>query len=148
MRLALFASCLALTACSGVAWNTRVADTPGARRAMADSVVPGTTTETALIARWGQPVQKIRDGGQTSYVYRNMRNPRGSFPFPDYGDSQNFVIVTFQYGLATGVTTTETAGCRATFTPRPPNYTFDNPTEVRLAAPCDQAKATACEVPK
>ena len=103
---------------------------------MAYSVIPGTTNETSLITRWGQPVQKVRDGAQVEYIYRNMWNPAGSFPLPNYGDSQNYVIVTFQYGLAVGVRTSDEIDCRGTFAPRPPNYTFDNPTEVRLVGSC------------
>ncbi len=96
-----------------------MADHPQVRASMLDSVVPGKTTERALVSRWGNPTQKIREGGQVSYVYRNMKNPPG-YRFPQFGNSDAFVVVDFQYGLAIQAYSSETQGCRATFAPRPP----------------------------
>ena len=127
---------LCLSACSGLALDTRVADTPAARAAMAGSVVPGTTTETDLIGRWGRPVQKLRRGAQTEYVYRALFDPEAGIVNPWFGDSGRYVIVTFQYGLATGVRVSDEIDCRATFPPRPPGYLLDNPTQVRLVGDC------------
>jgi hypothetical protein len=120
---------LLLSGCGGVAWNTTVADAPSSRWAMLASVVPGQTTEKRFVAQWGNPTQKIREGAQVSYVYRNMGNPRG-YPAPQFGDSAHFVVVMFQYGLAIGGYSSDTQGCRATFPPRPPGPNFDNPTTV------------------
>ncbi|MEM9031776.1 MAG: hypothetical protein AAGB18_03945 [Pseudomonadota bacterium] len=124
-----------LVACSGVAWNTEVATTEAARTAMALSVVPGRTTETGFTTRWGNPTQKIREGGQTEFVYRDMTNLPGWY-YPQFGDSHNYVIVTFQYGLAAAVRTSDGIDCRGTFPPRPPNYLADNPATVRLVGAC------------
>ena len=101
---------------------------------MADFVVPGHTTETELTTRWGNPVQKVRRGAQTEFIYRDMRN--SSFALAQFGTSTEYVIVTFQYGMATGVRTSDEIPCRGTFAPRPPNYTFDNPTRVELVGTC------------
>lgn len=120
---------LLLSGCGGVAWNTTVADAPSARAAMLSSIAPGLTTEKRFVAQWGNPTQKIREGAQVSYVYRNMRNPAG-FAAPQYGDSSQFVVVQFQYGLAIGGYSSDTQGCRATFAPRPPGQNFDNPSTV------------------
>ncbi|NNE89870.1 MAG: hypothetical protein HKN27_17515 [Silicimonas sp.] len=120
---------LFLSGCGGLAWNTTVADAPSSRWAMLASVVPGQTTEKRFVAQWGNPTQKIREGAQVSYVYRNMNNPWG-YPAPQFGDSSQFVVVTFQYGLAIGGYSSDTQGCRATFAPRPPGQNFDNPTTV------------------
>ncbi len=125
---------LALVGCSGLAKNTTVASTPGSRAAMAEFVVPGHTTETAFTTRWGNPVQKVRRGAQTEFIYRDMRN--ASFALSQFGTSTEYVIVTFQYGMATGVRTSDEILCRGTFAPRPPNYTFDNPTRVELVGTC------------
>jgi hypothetical protein len=135
MRTVLFASCLALAACGGVSWNTEVASTVESRAAMALFVTPGTTTETEYATRWGNPTQKIREGGQTEFVYRDMRNPPGWY-YPQFGDSHDYVIVTFQYGLATGVRTSDGIDCRGAFPPRPPGPGFDNPATVRLLGGC------------
>ena len=129
-------ACLAVAGCSGVATNTTVAATPGARLAIADFVVPGHTTETAMTTRWGPPVQKVRRGAQTEFIYRDMRNRRGSLPVPHFGSSTDYVIVTFQYGLATGVRVSDDILCRGTFAPRPPNYTFDYFSRVELVGIC------------
>lgn len=136
MRLLLSPVLLALAACSGVALNTTVASTPASRAAMAAFVVPGTTTETDVTTRWGNPVQKVRRGAQTEFVYRDMRNPPGTRPFPNFGTSSDYVIVTFQYGLAVGVRTSDGIACRGTFPPRPPNFPLDNPTRVELVGAC------------
>lgn len=125
---------LVMTGCSGVAKNTTVASTSAARAAMADFVVPGHTTDTELTTRWGNPVQKVRRGAQTEFIYRDMRN--SSFALAQFGTSTDYVIVTFQYGMATDVRTSDEIACRGTFTPRPPNYTFDNPTRVELIGSC------------
>lgn len=126
-RIALI--CLLLAGCGGVAWNTTVADHPQVRRAMVESVAIGQTTEKRFIAQWGRPTQKIREGAQVSYVYRNIANPPGYFA-PQFGNSQAYVIVAFQYGLAVGAYSSDIQGCRATFAPRPPGHGFDNPSTV------------------
>ncbi len=96
---------------------------------MLNSVVPGRTTEKRYVAQWGHPTQKIREGGQVSYVYRNMRNAPGYYA-PQFGNSQAYVVVSFQYGLAIGAYSSDTEGCRATFSPRPPGQGLDNPSTV------------------
>lgn len=121
--------CLLLTGCGGVAWNTTVADHPQVRAAMLASVVPGRTTEKRFSAEWGNPTQKIHEGAQVSYVYRNMSNPPGYY-VPQFGNSADYVVVTFQYGLAIGAVSSDSEGCRATFPPRPPGPGFDNPSTV------------------
>ena len=125
----------ALCGCDGTAWNSTVADNMAVRAQMAASVVSGTTTEMALITRWGRPVQKVRDGGQVEYIYRNMRAP-GEKTIGPVGDSTRYVIVTFQYGIATAVRTSDTEICRATFAPRPPGHAYPNPSEVRPVRTC------------
>ncbi|MDJ1008903.1 MAG: hypothetical protein QNJ13_13885 [Paracoccaceae bacterium] len=135
MTRAHLAVVLALAACSETAWNTTIADTPDRRLAMAASVEVGKTTETEFITRWGAPTQRVREGGQTEFIYRNMSNPAG-YIAPRFGDSASYVIVTFQYGRAVGVRTSETEGCRATFAPVPPGYGWPNPTTVHPAATC------------
>ena len=108
------------------------------------SVIPGTTTEREVEMRWGLPVQKVREGGQTTWVYRDMGFPPFlGFAIPKGGDSTRYVMVTFQYGIAVDVTTSDEVDCRATFTPRPPNYTFDNPTPVGLVGRCRAATDAA-----
>ncbi len=118
---------LLLPGCAGVALSTRVADTESARLAMAMSVDPGLTTETMFTTRWGYPMQKVREGAQTEFVYRKWR------------DSDHYVIVTFQSGLATGVRTSDGIACRATFVPRPPGYGWNDPTVVGLHGRCPLA---------
>ena len=120
---------LVLAGCSGLAWNTTVANDPNVRWAMLASVRPGITTETDLTARWGKPTQKIRRGAETRFVYRDMTTPEGYAP-PQFGRSDAYVIVVFQYGIAVGAYSSETEGCRATFAPRPPGHGFDNPSTV------------------
>ena len=126
----------ALTGCGGIAWNTTVAETPSVRQAMVASIVIGQTTEKALITRWGRPTQKIHEGGQVEYIYRDMRDAQEGKLY-SLGDSSNFVIVTFQYGRAIAVRTTEDERCRATFAPRPPSYVGDNPNTVHPIPGCD-----------
>lgn len=121
----------ALTACGEVAYNTRVADSPPTRQAMRDSVTLGYTTAGAHIARWGAPTQRIREGGQISFVYRNMRNPLLRLPVPQYGKSDQFAVVVFQYGVAAAVYTSDSQGCRGTFPQRPPGPGLPNPGTVR-----------------
>lgn len=129
MRVLLVSLVWCLAGCGGVAWNTTVADHPQVRTAMLNSVVPGRTTEKRYVAQWGNPTQKIREGAQVSYVYRNMSNPPGYY-VPQFGNSQAYVVVSFQYGLAIGAYSSDTEGCRATFAPRPPGQGFDNPSTV------------------
>jgi hypothetical protein len=119
-----------LTGCGGLAWNTTLADHPKVRAAMLSSVVPGKTTESRFRTQWGHPTQRIREGAETAYVYRNMSNPPG-YPFPQFGDSNNFVVVLFQYGVAVGAYSSDEQGCRATFAPRPPGAHYPNPTTVK-----------------
>lgn len=121
--------CLCLAACGGVSWNTTVADHPQVRRAMVASVQPGVTTEKRFVLQWGHPTQKLREGAQVSYIYRNMANPPGYYA-PQFGTSGAYVIVLFQYGLAIGAYSSDSEGCRATFAPRPPGPGFDTPTTV------------------
>lgn len=128
MLRALFAL-LFLASCGGVSWNTTVANHPRVRSAMVASVVPGETTEKQFTLRWGKPTQKQREGGQTTFIYRNMSNPPGYYA-PQFGNSQDYVVVQFQYGLAVGAYSSDTEGCRATFPPRPPGHGFDNPSTV------------------
>ena len=59
---------------------------------MLASVYPGQTTEKRFAAQWGNPTQKIHEGGQVSYVYRNMTNPAGYY-LPQHGNSGAFVVV-------------------------------------------------------
>ncbi|MDJ0639133.1 MAG: hypothetical protein QNJ20_09880 [Paracoccaceae bacterium] len=120
---------LGLAACGGVSWNTTVANHPQVRDAMLASVVPGKTTEKRFILQWGHPTQKLREGAQMSFIYRDMSNPPGYY-VPQFGNSQAFVVVVFQYGLAVGAYSSDTEGCRATFAPRPPGPAFDNPSTV------------------
>lgn len=120
---------LALPACTGLAWNTDLAEHPQVREEMVASVIPGVTTEGDVKARWGLPTQRIREGAQVTYVYRSMTNPPGYY-VPQFGNSADYVLIEFQYGLATDVRTPATEGCRGTFPPRPPNPGFDNPSTV------------------
>ena len=133
MRLALVLVITLLAGCGGMAWNTTVADHPQVRSAMLASVVPGRTTEKRYVAQWGQPTQKIREGGQVSFVYRNMKNAPGYYA-PQFGNSAAYVVVSFQYGLAIGGYSSDTEGCRATFAPRPPGQNFDNPSTVHTVS--------------
>ncbi|MEM7752421.1 MAG: hypothetical protein AAF230_03350 [Pseudomonadota bacterium] len=129
MRLVALCILLALAGCGGVAWNTTVANQPQTRSAMVASVVPGRTTEKRFTLQWGNPTQKQREGAQVAYIYRNMSNPPGYY-VPQFGNSQAYVVVLFQYGLAVGAYSSDSEGCRATFPPRPPGPGFDNPSTV------------------
>lgn len=122
--------CLMLSGCTGLAFNTTLANDPGVRNAMLTSVRPGVTTERDVTTRWGRPTQKIREGAEISYVYRDMRNPPG-FYAPQFGTSTAYVVIVFQYGLAVGAYSSDTEGCRATFAPRPPGHAFDNPSTLK-----------------
>lgn len=135
MKRALALCLFALAACEENAWDTTIAETPDRRLAMAASVDIGKTTETEFVTRWGAPTQRVREGGQTEFIYRSMANPQGYYA-PRFGDSAAYVIVTFQYGRAVGVRTSDTEGCRATFPPSPPGPGFYNPTTVHPAATC------------
>ena len=128
---------VALGACSGLSWNTTVAQTVAMRRAMLDSLDLGVTTESQFVTRWGLPTQRVREGAETRLIYRNMTNPEG-YTFPQFGDSSSFVVAVFQYGRAVDGYSNDTEGCRATFAPRPPGQNFDNPTTVRPVN-CPQA---------
>lgn len=121
---------LSLAGCGGLAWNTTAADHHASRSAMLASVEPGRTTEMRFKTRWGNPTQKIREGAQVSYIYRNMSDPPG-YLLPQFGDSTSYVVVVFQYGLAVDAYSSDTEGCRATFAPRPPGAHFPNPTTVQ-----------------
>ena len=119
-----------LAGCGGLAWNTTLSDHPQVRAAMLASVEPGRTTEMRFRTQWGNPTQKIRDGGQVAYVYRNMSNPPGH-AFPQFGDSTRHVVVLFQYGVAVGAYSSDGEGCRATFAPRPAGSHYPNPATVK-----------------
>jgi hypothetical protein len=106
---------LPIAACGGVVWDTTVADSPDVRRAMVESVRIGQTTDDEFVLRWGPPLQKAREGGRVDFIYRRQKQ------------SADFVIVTFDYGVASGVRSTETEACRASFAPRVPGYGFDRP---------------------
>ena len=129
MKLQTLLIALLMSGCGGVAWNTTVADHPQVRQAMLASVQPGYTTEKQFSTQWGNPTQKIHEGAEVSYVYRNMKNPPGYYA-PQFGNSGAFVVVSFQYGVAVGGYSSDSQGCRATFAPRPPGPGFDNPSTV------------------
>ncbi|MEM6388097.1 MAG: hypothetical protein AAF718_17875 [Pseudomonadota bacterium] len=103
-----------------------MADHPQVRQAMLASVHPGKTTEKRFVLQWGHPTQKLREGAQITYIYRNMSNPPG-YALPQFGNSQAYVIVMFQYGLAVGAYSSDEEGCRGTFAPRPPGPALDTP---------------------
>lgn len=133
--------CGALMGCAGIAYNTTVADRPANRLAMLQSVKIGTTTETGFVTRWGNPTQRVRRGAQTEFIYRNIIDPGSVLPI-QYGRSDAFVIVTFQYGKAVAVRSTETEFCRATFPPRPPGHGFNTPATVRPVGNCPDPVGT------
>jgi len=118
--------CVFLASCGGVAWDTTVSDTPAVRMQMVQSLRIGETTDDAYVLRWGPPLQKAREGGREEFIYRRQN------------DSVRFVIVTFDHGIATGVRSTETEACRATFSPRVPGYGFDRPGVVVPVGFCAQ----------
>ena len=114
-----------LAGCGGLAWDTGVADSQTVRFAMIESVGIGNTTQTQFTTRWGNPFQKIRDGGRVEYVYRRR-----------LGDQSRFVIVTFEYGVAIAVRSSDTEGCRASFAPRIPGYAGDTADVVKPIGWC------------
>jgi len=120
-------SCLGLllAGCGGVAWDTRIAENAATRLAMIESVRIGDTTEMQLVGRWGNPLQKLRDGGNVDYIYRSRT-----------GDQSRYVIVTFQHGVAIAVRSNETEGCRGSFAPRIPGYGGDTPDTVKPVGWC------------
>ena len=134
MRISPLFGLLLLNAC-GIAYNTTVAEHGPVRLAMIDSIVVGHTTEKEVIARWGRPVQKVYEGSQVDYVYRDMRDPE-SGRLSEFGDSSKYVIVTFQFGKAIGVTSNDLEFCRSTFAPRPPGAGFFNPGTVHPLPHC------------
>mgnify|MGYP001821749750 CR=1 FL=1 len=140
MRVCLLFSML-LCGCTGLAWNTTVANDEGNRWAMLSSIEPGVSTEIDVTTRWGRPTQKIREGGETRFVYRDMTNPPG-YLAPQFGTSTAYVVVVFQYGIATRAYSSDTEGCRGTFAPRPPGHGFDNPGTVYPANCGGQATRT------
>jgi hypothetical protein len=113
MRAVFLLAFLSLAACAPVVLNTTVADRPEVRRAMVESVRLGVTTDDEFVLRWGPPFQQAREGGRVNYIYRS--SPQ----------SERFVIVVFDYGIAAEVRSTETEACRGTFAPRVPGYGFD-----------------------
>ncbi len=119
---------MVLTGCGGLAYDTRVAHTMVTRLAMLDSISIGDTTETQFVTRWGNPLQKVRDGGRVEYIYRSLN-----------GDPTAFVIVTFEYGVAIAARSTETEGCRASFAPRIPGYAGDTADIVKPIGWCENA---------
>ena len=126
MRQVLFlAVCVAVGGCGGLAWDTRMASQPATRLAMITSVEPGLTTEPQFVVRWGNPLQKAYDGGRVDYIYRART-----------GDQADFVIVTFEYGVAIAVRSSETEGCRSSFAPRVPGYGWDTPDIVKPVGWC------------
>ena len=114
-----------LSACGGLAWDTHVAATPQVRDQMVASIVLTETTEDQVVARWGNPYQKVPIGGWVEYVYRSAM-----------GDPSQFVIVTFEHGTTIAVRSTETEGCRADFAPRLPGYGYDTPDIVKPIGTC------------
>jgi hypothetical protein len=127
MRLVLLAL-LPLLACGEVALDTRIADQAEVRRKMVESVDIGRTTDDAFILRWGPPHQKQREGGREAFVYRSQLQ------------SERFVIVHFDYGIASGVASSETEACRGTFAPRVPGYGFDRIEPVHPVGWCGPAE--------
>jgi hypothetical protein len=128
MRPAHVLALLYLPACGPVALNTTIADRAEVRRAMVESVRIGETTDDEMVLRWGPPFQQAKEGGRTNYIYRSAMQ------------SANFVIVTFDYGVAVDVRSTETEACRATFAPRVPGYGFDQAETVYPSGWCGPAQ--------
>ena len=122
--------CLLLAGCGGLSWNTTLANDPAVRTAMVTSVRPGISTETDIVTRWGNPTQKVREGAETRFIYRDMSNPPG-YLAPQFGNSAGYVVIVFQYGIAREAYSSDTEGCRGTFAPRPPGFGFYNPTTVK-----------------
>jgi hypothetical protein len=82
------------------------------------------TTDDEFVLRWGPPFQQAREGGRVNYIYRS--SPQ----------SERFVIVVFDYGIAAEVRSTETEACRGTFAPRIPGYGFDRIEPVHPSGYC------------
>ena len=126
MRFLPFLYLTVVSSCGGIAWNNTVADDFAVRRAMVESLEIGQTTETQWTTRWGRPVQKVREGAQTDFIYRNLKDEKeGKLFF--IGESTEYVIVSFQYGVAIGIVTSDDVDCRATFQARPPGQNWDYP---------------------
>lgn len=81
---------------------------------MLESVQPERTTVVEFTSRWGHPLQKIREGARERFVYRNRD-----------GDSSAYVIVIFDYGVATGAYSNEAERCRGSFDPPVPGHGFN-----------------------
>lgn len=120
---------LSLAACGGVAWDTEIAETATARRAMLDSVRIGVTTETEFVTRWGPPFQKIREGGRTEFVYRRQEV------------NSRYVIVTFDYGVAIAARSNDMELCRGAFLSRVPGYGIDSQDTVVAVGNCRRVGA-------
>jgi hypothetical protein len=118
---------LPLGACAPVVLNTTIADRAEVRRAMVESVRIGVTTDDEFVLRWGPPFQQAKEGGRTNYIYRSAPQ------------SERFVIVVFDYGIAAEVRSTETEACRGTFAPRVPGYGFDRIETVHSSGWCGPA---------
>lgn len=124
-NLLIFGIMSALAGCGGLAWDTRVAERQATRLAMIESVRIGDTTELQHVARWGNPLQKLREGGRVDYIYRRRM-----------GDHARYVIVTFEHGVAIDVRSNDTVGCRASFAPRVTGYTADTADIVKPVGWC------------
>jgi hypothetical protein len=127
MRAGQILAFLLLAACAPVVLNTTIADRAEVRRAMVESVQPGVTTDDEFVLRWGPPFQQAREGGRVNYIYRS--SPQSEF----------FVIVVFDYGIASEVRSTETERCRGTFAPRIPGYGYDRLQTVTPSGYCGPA---------
>jgi hypothetical protein len=127
MRRLLLSVLPMLAACGEIALDTRVADRAEVRRAMVESVELGRTTDDAFVLRWGPPHQKSREGAREAFVYRSGLQ------------SERFVIVHFDYGIASAVASSETESCRGTFAPRVPGYGFDRIEPVHPTGWCGPA---------
>lgn len=124
MRPAILALMI-LAGCGEVAFDTRVANTQATRLAMIESLSVGDTTEMQWVTRWGNPLQKVRDGGRVEYIYRSRTGPQ-----------DRYVIVTFEHGVAIAIRSNDTEGCRASFAPRVPGYGWDTPDIVKPIGWC------------
>jgi hypothetical protein len=127
MRAGRLFALLPLAACAPVVLNTAIADRPEVRRAMVESVQIGVTTDDEFVLRWGPPFQQAKEGGRTNYIYRS--SPQ----------SERFVIVVFDYGIAAEVRSTETEACRGTFAPRIPGCGYDRIQTVTPTGYCGPA---------
>lgn len=125
MRILFFLIVILSLASCRLSIDTRVADHPGTRLAIINSVKLGQTTPSQLIARWGHPFQKSNEGGRVDYIYRSAGTGEAGF-----------VIVRFEYNLAIDVMSTETDPCRAQFSPRIPGYDWATLRVVKPMATC------------